>query len=111
MEYRLYLLDPDRHICAAHSFQADHDEIARETASVIFDARDDAVHGYELWHGAAIIASDQSRRPSERLTFATIFRIRQAIVRQHEEVMRDSFLPSRQQKVARHSHGTRSNRL
>ena len=91
MDYRLYLLDADRRIAAAHGFLADDDQAARENASVVFDACDDAVHGYELWSGATIIVSDRGRTPSERLTLAALSRERQAMICQHEEIMRDSF--------------------
>ena len=45
MEYRLYLLDAERHIVATHGFIASGDISARETGSIVFDACEDVLAG------------------------------------------------------------------
>jgi hypothetical protein len=91
MEYRLYLLDAKHHIVATHGFIANDDISARETGSIVFDACEDVLAGYEVWRGAQIIATDLDRRLTRRPAFAEMRKDHQDMVCQYEEIMCDSF--------------------
>jgi hypothetical protein len=91
MDYRLYLLDEDRRTSAGHGFVAGTDSDARRVAWCIFDACDDAAHGYERWHRTKVIASDRDRGLADAVTLAAMTRDWRDVVCQYEEVMRDSF--------------------
>jgi hypothetical protein len=87
--YRLYFVDKADHFRAAQVFEAASDIEAVQIAELVHDACSDVAPRFELWCGAAPVATSRGRRPAPDL--ATVIRERQQQVLDLEDIVQRSY--------------------
>jgi hypothetical protein len=74
-----------------YDFTAENDAVATVTAGLLFEACSDRCHTFELWRGKELVSPCAERAVSEApKTIGEVIETKQAELRHHEELIRDS---------------------
>jgi hypothetical protein len=87
--YRIYFLNSQRRISAAHWFDADDDQAALWIGERLYRACSDVCASFEIWQLGRVVKGGTDVPLSAEPTDA-ILRRRQEMLVQHEETLRDS---------------------
>jgi len=72
MYFRVYLLDAEDHIRAAHQFSEESDAEAVDLGRLLYSSCDDIFKGYEIWRGPAMICQSQNVLSQPKETLAQV---------------------------------------
>jgi len=91
MDFRMYLLDDNGQIQAAHSFSEATDGEAADFTALLYSLCDDVFTGYEVWRGTHIMCAGERSPAQPKETLASVNERRQRLVVEREESLMDSF--------------------